>query len=278
MKPVEERLRHALSADADELWTILRDPHPDVVANATLNRNLNEEMAVFIAKKKSVSADTLGFLAADVRFKSSYPLKLAICRNPKTPQRVVMSLLKFLRIFDLGDLSKDKGIPVAVRQKVEFIVTDKLTALPSGVKIALSRRVNSALIMNLIHRGDEKVVAACLDTPLMTEGILYQVINRAEVKPHVIRLIAEHRKWSLRYTVRLILIRNFHTPMPLVAQFIPAMKSADLRELYGDPDLPTATRPFIFRELKERGEPVKPPRERAYRLAEDADAGLGESS
>jgi hypothetical protein len=30
----------------------------------------------------------------DVRFKESYKLKLAICKNPNTPQRTVFSLLK----------------------------------------------------------------------------------------------------------------------------------------------------------------------------------------
>jgi hypothetical protein len=47
-------------------------------------------------------------LAGDIRFKSSYRLKLNLCKNPKTPQKIVLSLLKYLRIFDLGDITKDR--------------------------------------------------------------------------------------------------------------------------------------------------------------------------
>src|SRR5512135_1823396 len=105
MATVEQRMRAALTAGGEELWTLIRDPHPEVLSQSTLNRNLTEEMAVFIAKSKTVSAETLGFLAGDVRFRGSYRLKVVLCKNPRTPLKVVLSMLKFIRLFDLSDIT-----------------------------------------------------------------------------------------------------------------------------------------------------------------------------
>ncbi len=265
---IGEKLKAAMSAEGEELWKLLREPHSGVISNASLNRNLTEDMAVFIARKKGVLPDTLSFLAGDVRFRDSYPLKVALCRNPKTPQQTTFSLLKFLRIFDLSDLTRDQTIPLNVRQKIEQMISEKIPSMPSGVKSALARRANSTIVTLLMEKGDENVVRACLDSPVLTEGLLYKLINKGGA-PVLAKMIAEHRKWSLRYTIRFALIRNFNTPMTHVTDFIIHMKTADLKDLYADTKLPASTRPFIFNELLQRGESTEEAKEEVYNLPEE---------
>ncbi len=271
MTSLEQRLERALTAQDEELWSLVRDPHPQVILNVTLNRSLNEEMAVFLAKAKNTPAEALGFLAGDVRFKEIYKLKLALCRNPRTPQRVSFSLLKFLRIFDLGDLTRDQTVPVILRQKIELMLKEKIPALPAGVNIALAKRSNSTIVMAIMARGDRTTVNACLDSQVITETHLCETINKHSGKPAVIRAISEHPKWSLRYAVKYSLIRNFQTPMVHVTRFIPDMKTKDLRELYASESLPKSTKPFIFEELQERGESIEEPDEETYEISEDDD-------
>ena len=271
MTLLEQRLEQALTAQEEELWLLVRDTHPQVILNVTLNRSLNEEMAIFLAKTRNAPAEALGFLAGDVRFKNSYKLKLALCRNPRTPQRMSFSLLKFLRIFDLGDLSRDQTVPVTMRQKIELMITEKIPSLPSGVRIALAKRSSSAIVMAIMARGDNNTVIACLDSPVITETHLCEIINRRGAKASIIHMISEHPKWSLRYAIKYSLIRNFHTPMLRVTQFIPDMKTNDLRELYSSESLPKSSRPFIYSELGERGETVEVPKEEMYEISEDDD-------
>lgn len=271
MISLEQRLDRALTAYGEELWSFVRDTHPQVILQVTLNRNLNEEMALFLAKARSTPAEALGFLAGDVRFKDSYKLQLALCRNPRTPLRIIFSLLKFIRIFDLGDLTKNQAVPVTVRQKIELMLTEKIPSLPSGVGIALAKRSNSVTVMAIMARGDSNVVNACLDSPVITEAHLCEIINRRSVKPMVIRMISEHGKWSLRYAVKYSLIRNFHTPMIHVIRFIPDMKTKDLRELYASESLPKSTRPFLYSELRNRCESIEIPEEETHELSGDED-------
>ncbi len=271
---IEDKIRAALSAEGEELWRLVREHRAEIILNATLNRHLTEDMAVFITRKKNTPSEALEFLAGDVRFKDSYKLKVALCKNPRTPQRVTFSQLKFLRIFDLSDLTREQTLPLNVRQKIEQSITERIPSMPLGVMTALARRASSSIVTVLMGKGNENVVAACLDSPALTEGLLYAIISKKTSRPHVIRMIAEHPKWSLRYSVRFGLIRNFNTPMTCVVNFISGMKTPDLKDLYADPKLPAAARPFIFSELTLRKESTDVQRQEIYTLNEEDDSGL----
>jgi len=270
----EDKVRLAAIADNEELWKLVRDASPDVLMNAISNKCLTEDMAVLIAKKKNTSSEVLGVLAADIRFKGSYQLKLSICKNPKTPPKITLSLLKFLRIFDLGDITKDQNIPIAIRQKIEYSLLEKAASLPSGVKVALAKRSSINIIISLLEKGDKNVVCSCLESPFLTEEHLCKVINAQSTKPLLIRAVSGHAKWSLRYRIKYSLVRNYHTPMADVTRFINTLKTNDLRELYADESLPSSTRPYIFNELSFRNKSVEIPREKRYNLSGDEDSEL----
>ncbi len=269
-----EKVKAALSAEGEDLWRLIREHRAEIILNATLNRNLTEDMAVFVARKKTTPPEALEFLAGDVRFRDSYKVKLALSRNPKTPQRITFANLKFLRIFDLSDLTREQAIPLNVRQKIEQVIAEKIPSMPSGIMRALARRANGAIVTLLMEKGDETVTGACLDSPAMTEDLLCKMVIRKSTPPHTIRMIAEHPKWSLRYPVKFALIRNFHTPMRHVVNFISAMKTGDLRDLYADPKLPTATKPYIFSELAVRKEPADSEKQEVYTLNDEDDSEL----
>lgn len=277
MRTIEQKMQMAQTAKAEELWHFIKDPNQDVVSSTTLNRHLTEEMAIFIAKRHLTQQETLGFLVSDVRFKGSYKLKLAICRNPKCPPRISLGLIKFLRVFDLSDITRSQYLPVVLRQKVELSLLERIPSMPSGIKVALSKRANSTIILALMEKGDARVVNSCLESPVLKEEHLYRIIHKPSTSPHVIKMIAEHTKWSLRYPIRLGLIRNFHTPMSNVTTFIHGMRTRDLQELYYDPKLPNSTKPFIFRELKERNETSAIGEEKIFNLSGDEDSDLTET-
>ena len=272
----DDKMKLNRSADSDELWNLVRDSNPDVVYNTIFNKNLTEDMAVFIARKKNSSPEVLGMLAADIRFKGSYKLKLAICNNPKTPLKTTLSLMKFLRIFDLGDITKNHNIPISIRQKIEYSVFEKISSLPSGVKVALAKRASSNIIVQLLEKGDRNVILSCLESPLLTEDHLCALINKSKTKHLWIKTVAEHPKWSLRYRIKYALVRNYYTPMIYATKFISTLKTADLRELYSDTSLPASTRPYIFQELALRDESAEIPQEEMYDLSGDEDSDFAD--
>jgi hypothetical protein len=274
MSTVPDSIKAALSAEGDDLWLAIKTQHPDALENASLNRHLIDDMALYIAKNKNTTAETLGFLAGDVRFKEVYRVKLAIAKNPKTPQRIALSLIKYLRIFDLADLTRDKRIPSIFRQKVELVITEKMPALPEGIKIALAKRACAELVITLMERSDQQVIDACLESPILTEEHIRPLVLLQRTKHGLIKSIAEHPKWSLRYSIKYALLRNAHTPMKQVEKFIEGTKVSDLQDLYDDPKVPAVTKPFIYRELKSRDASLEPMPEEVYELQGDEDEDL----
>lgn len=269
-----EKIRAAGSAEGEELWGALRTQHPEVFFSAAQNRNLTEDMALFIVKSRAAPEEALGVLAGDARFKGSYKLKLALAKNPRTPHRVSLSLLKYLRVFDVADLTRSHHISAVLRQKAELSLMEKVPSMPSGVKIALSRRSSSRVLEAIMDRGDKKVLEACLESPRLTEQHLCGLLLRKTKRPLLARAVAGHPAWSLRYSIRIALIRSFHTPMERVEAFIRDMKSRDLKDLYADPELPRGTRPFIFQELLGRGESTELDEDSPYDLPEDDEGEL----
>lgn len=126
--------------------------------------------------------------------------------------------------------------------------------MPLGIKITLAKRASNNVLMRLIEDGMNEVVTACLDSPYITEGDISKIISMKKIASHVIQQIAKHPGWSCRYHIQWALILNNHAPLSCVVNFLKNMRTADLKELYAAPDLPSSTRPFIYRELVYREE------------------------
>jgi hypothetical protein len=77
----------------------------------------------------------------------------------------------------------------------------------------------------------------------------------------VIVAVAEHPKWSVRYSVRLALLRSVHTPVSVALQFLPNLLLHDLRELLRAGGLATHLREHVKREIARRsgGSPPRQP-------------------
>lgn len=244
----------AASVQEEDITQYVHDPSPRVVLALLENRNITEEHVLVIANRKNLPPEIFTAIFRDRRWSESYPIKLALAKNPKTPLFTSLSIARFLRLFDLAELSRNHFIPVIYRKKVETIVIDKIPALTLGVKKSLARIAGGEILLALIKDGYPEVVKSCLESPYLVEAHLYKIISRKTTTPGTIRTIAEDRNWSCRYHIKFALIRNEHTPLARSVMFLPDLKLLDLKELYRDPYLPHEVKPFIHRELVERGE------------------------
>jgi hypothetical protein len=256
MKNWDEELKKALTADEEGLRSLVYHPSPQVISNILLNRNMTEDLALVIAGRRNVQPHILESLYQSGKWKESYHIVITLCKNPRTPQKISLALVKTLRIIDLSDLTRNKQVPISVRTKAEAYIIEKILTMPLGIKISLARRSSSNVLLKLIEDGMKEVVRVCLDNPLLTEGDISKVIHMKKIASHVIRQIAEHPKWANRYDIQRALIRHRHTPLSCVVTYLHRIKTTDLKELRKDPEVPSSTKPFLYRELLDRGETV----------------------
>ena len=262
MSGTEEAHREQVtSAREDEIDRFLHDPAPKVIRALLTNRNLTEEHVLIIASRKNVPSDILETIAKDPRWAESYPVRLALARNPKSPLSVSLTMARYLRLFDLEEITRNQLIPLVFRHKVEWIIIEKIPTMPLGNKKTLAKKSAGNVLLKLLQDSDPEVIQLCLNNPRLVEAHLFKVISRTDATAATIRMIAEHPNWSNRSLIRFSLVRNPLTPLTLSVRFLQGMKSTDLRELYADNSVPVTIKPFLHRELWERGEGTEAPGE-----------------
>jgi len=266
----EQRVEQASSAHEEEIARFLHDVSPSVIRAVLRNRSLSENDVLVIATRKNLPGDILETIAKDHRWVESYPVRLAIIKNPKTPLSISLSTARYIRLFDLAEISRGHLLPVVLRHKLEAIIVEKIPTMALGVKKTLAKIVSGNILLKLIQDGYPEVVKLCLDSPYLLESHLYKIINRPNTTFSTISLIARHSNWSSRYMTRLALVRNTHTPLSFAVHYLGSMRVTDLRDLYTDSSVPVTIKPFIHRELWGRGEqPVTNLKEKVYEIDEE---------
>ncbi len=269
------RMEQAASGGEEQIITLLHDPSPQVIRALLGNRNLRENDVLVITTRKNLPPDVLDVIAKDKRWAESYPVRLALAKNPKTPLSVSLSIVRYLRLVDIAEMTRSHLLPLAFRHKVEAIIMERIPTMPLGLKKSLAKMAVGSVLLKLLQDPDPEVIALCLHNPRLVESHLYKVISRKDTKAETIHLIAEHPNWSSRSLIRFALVRNEHTPLALSERFLHAMKLLELRELYADPSLSATIKPLVYRELLDRGqEPREQMEETVFEIDEDDDRGL----
>ncbi|HET7318907.1 MAG TPA: hypothetical protein VFK23_07230, partial [Nitrospirota bacterium] len=96
----------AASASGEELAALLHDPSPEVIKAILSNSNLSDDDVLVIVNRKNVPAHLLDMIARDERWKDSYPVRLALAKNPKTPLSVSLSIVRYLHLFDIAEMTR----------------------------------------------------------------------------------------------------------------------------------------------------------------------------
>jgi len=271
---IEKRALQALQAEEEEVARFLHDPPPKVIKSLLQNRALNEQDVLVIANRKNLPGEVLQSIGKDRRWAKSYPIRLALAKNPKTPLFVAISTARYLRLFDLAEICRSHFLPLTYRHKIEALIMEKLPTMPLGVKKTLAKTASANVLFRMMKEGNREVTQLCLGNPHLTEYPLYKIINGKDTPALTIRLMAEHPNWSNRPAIRFALVRNSHLALATCVEFLQGMRATDLRELYEDPSVPVTVKPYIHSELMARGEDAEKAEEedRVYEIEEELNA------
>ncbi|HEY6010627.1 MAG TPA: hypothetical protein VIX18_04075, partial [Nitrospirota bacterium] len=165
------------SASGEELAALLHDPSPEVIKAILTNSNLSDDDVLVIVNRKNVPAHLLDMIARDERWKDSYPVRLALAKNPKTPLSVSLSIVRYLHLFDIAEMTRSPLIPLAFRHKLEAIVMERIPTMPLGNKKSLAKMAVGNVLFKLLQDAESEVVALCLDNPRMPESHLYSALK-----------------------------------------------------------------------------------------------------
>ncbi len=215
---LERRLR---DAETDELHALLRRHGPELDVPAVLGALRNP----FIGREGIES------IAGQGRLLASYELKRQIALHPRSPETLALRFVASLFWRDLLELGLDTRVRPTVRRAADRRLLGRLGGLSTGEKVAIARRASPRVLGRLRHDPAPRVIAALLENPRVTEGVLLPLASSDDAPPGVLEILARNRRWGTRYEIRQALCSNPRTPVPTVLPILPLLRKRDLRTI-----------------------------------------------
>jgi hypothetical protein len=114
-----DKFRLAIFANREVRNLLIHDPKRMISLAVLKNQRVNEKEILAYAQRKDLPEDVVSAIAKDPKWKKSYPMKLALVTNPKTPLSLSINMLSHLQDRDLKSLSRGKDVAPALRQKAQ---------------------------------------------------------------------------------------------------------------------------------------------------------------
>ena len=216
MGGADKNRERALAASGDELAALLHHPDAEVLLALLDNPSLDEAQLCVLLERKNVPGEILEEVARRKPMLKNYRVKRGLAFHPRTPRLVTLRLLRELYLMDVVQLTLLPGIPTELKRSAEDQLISRLPQLPLGQKITLARRGPARLAGALLAEGHAQIVGIVLDNAYLSEAQVLRALSRERLPPGVVRTIAQHRKWSITYNVRLALVRHPSSPLATV--------------------------------------------------------------
>lgn len=252
MPASEEQSARARIATGEELTALLHHHASDVLLALLENRALDESKLSLLLDRKDLPAEFLEEVARRKPLLKSYRVKRALAFHPRAPRLDSLRLLRDLYLMDLVQLTLLPGVSAELKRNAEEQLLARLPQLPLGQKITLARRGPARVAGALLAEGHRQVLAVVLDNPYLSEAQILKVLSRENLPSGVIPAIAQHRKWSRTYNVRLALVRHRASTLSIILSYLPELTASDLRDLASPGIVSENLRKYLEAEIQRR--------------------------
>ncbi|HSD67083.1 MAG TPA: hypothetical protein VLF95_10300, partial [Vicinamibacteria bacterium] len=215
-------------------------------AREVLSRAADEQVLAS-ALRRAVPAAFLEEVAC-TRPWSERPRVLArVVLSPRAPQALSLRLVSGLYWRDLAEVAATPRVPAAVRSRAESLLRDGLAEMRLGDRVTLARLATPALLPVLLADSERQVAESALLNPRLREEDVAAALRREDVKTVLVEATVVSSRWATNYAVRLALVLQPRTPLPLALQQISSLVPRDLRRVAAEARL----RPLVRAAARE---------------------------
>jgi hypothetical protein len=248
-EPNRERARIAAG---EELALLLHHHSPEVLLALLDNPALDETQLCLLLDRKDIPTEVLEEVARRKPLLKNYRVKRALAFHPRTPRLASLRLIRELYLMDIVQLTLLPGISLELKRNAEEQLVARLPQLPLGQKITLARRGTARVAGALLAEGHAQVLSVVLDNGSLTEAQVLKVLSRERLPVGVVKAVAQHRKWSHTYNVRLALVRHPNSTLSTILAYLPELTVSDLRELAAPGIVSENLRKYLLAEIQQR--------------------------
>jgi len=129
----------------------------------------------------------------------------------------------------------------------------KIMEMGVGEKIKLAT-IGNREARNLLLKDSNKIVlAAVINSPRNTEEDIIKICQSRNVSNEVLRLIAAKKELTKNYKVKIGLVTNPKTPVPISLKLLSYITEADLRNIAKNKNISTVVARGARKILEDRG-------------------------
>jgi len=245
-----EQARRAGGAALDN-W--LFHPSQEVLEAVLENPRLSEQHLLVLLSRRDLRREILARVAQNREWMSSYAMKLAVLRHPRTPRHLALPLIKFIYLFDLLAVALTPGLPTELKRLAEDAILSQKEGLALGQRIALARRGSLRVAAGLLGDRERAVIEAALSNPSLTEQAVVSALLPEKSLPELADAVMKHSRWSFRHGVKLALVRSPHLSLARLLEILPELSSEELADLVSDRRVQKNIRAYAARTIQRRG-------------------------
>jgi len=119
---VPQKIKLALLGNQTARTILLRDANRMIPLFVLENPRITDNEIFEISKNSQVDDSILRTIGNNLQWMRSYPVKINLVSNAKTPLDVALRWLKYIKDKDLGRLAKSKNIPQVVSTQARKLV------------------------------------------------------------------------------------------------------------------------------------------------------------
>jgi hypothetical protein len=239
------------TASAAELRERLASAPPPYLAGALENPELGPDEMLLLLRNRAAPAPLLARIGCDREWTRLQEVKRALVRHPSTPLAIARGLSAHLYRKDLAEIAEDLRVKPAVRRHAEEILRARMEEMSLGERISMARRPSRALIAALRDSTEPGVLRALLGNSRLVEADAVRIASGTKTPAEALRALATDPTWGVRRSVRMALLLNPRTPVPVALHLIRGSSRHDLARLAADDGAPRIVRIGAERRLTE---------------------------
>jgi hypothetical protein len=116
----------------------------------------------------------------------------------------------------------------------------KIAGMSVGERLKLALRGGREARAVLIRDPTLLVQRFVLQNPRITDEELIAVAKNRSVEHEVLEIICKKKEWVANYQIRLALVENPKTPLPIALRYVPTLRKRDLRMIAKSKNVPSA--------------------------------------
>ena len=225
----------ALTCTAEQLFTVVSRGNRNDLLLSLSNPAITEDHLIALLRNPVLTEQIVVEIADRYDWIGTYSVQFAIVNCRKSPYTLAMRLLPALFWNDLLKTSLNYRLNPRIRRVAENYLQEKVVNLTLGEKINVARTGPRSIIKLMKAEKDPRVISALLRNSHLLEDDVLSLLNNQMTSPAILRTIGQDYKWNVRYSIRLALVRNQHSPLAIALSFLSKLQQPDLEIVSSHP-------------------------------------------